>query len=222
MKETMEEIKKVWGKELVIANCDEYCGKLLYLDKGAKSSYHYHKQKQETFYCIDGQAALTIEGKDYMLNPFSRPKTIRPGQKHSFMGIANSVIIEISTHHDDSDVVRLTQSEASEFCPKLDECPKIRMVLDKDMLDFQYSESIREICAKCSEGEVFRMVKCPKCGAAMLRAELYDPEGTAPLYGGIRSEKSWWVCINPECEDGKRNRQGVISKGRHQGNIEGS
>ena len=47
---------------------------------------------------------------------------------------------------------RLTQSEASEFCPKLDECPKIRMVLDKDLLDFQYSESIKEICAKCSEG----------------------------------------------------------------------
>ena len=47
-----KEVKKVWGKELWIVNCDKYCGKLLYLDKGATSSYHYHKEKQETFYVI--------------------------------------------------------------------------------------------------------------------------------------------------------------------------
>jgi len=29
-----------------------------------------------------------------------------------------------------------------EDCPKLDECYKIKMILDKDLLDFQYAESI--------------------------------------------------------------------------------
>ena len=36
-----------------------------------------------------------------------------------------------------------------EGCPKLNECYKIKMILDKDLLDFQYSEAIRAVCAKC-------------------------------------------------------------------------
>lgn len=112
-KETMREVKKVWGKEVIVVNNDKYCGKFLYLDKGAESSYHRHLKKQETFYAMEGQVALTIEGKDYMLNPYSRPKTIRPGQLHGFRGITDSLILEISTHHDDKDVVRLSESIAS-------------------------------------------------------------------------------------------------------------
>jgi len=111
VKQTLEEVKKAWGRELWIVNCSEYCGKLLYLDEGAESSIHYHKEKQETFYCLEGQVGLMIEGSDYMLNPFSRPKTVKPGQRHSFTGISDSVIIEISTHHNDADVFRLTESK---------------------------------------------------------------------------------------------------------------
>ncbi len=51
------------------------------------------------------------------------------------------------------------------------------------------------------------VVDCSKCGTAMLRAEMYDPEGTVPLYGDIRKGESWWVCINRECEDGRRNTE---------------
>jgi len=73
-----------------------------------------------------------------------------------------------------------------EDCAQLDTCQKIEMIRDKDMLDFQYAEAIRAVCAKCDQGKLIGVVNCPKCGAAMLRAEMYDPEGTAPLYGGIR------------------------------------
>ena len=38
-----------------------------------------------------------------------------------------------------------------EQCSKLDDCPKIKMILDKDLLDFQYAEAVRGVCAKCSE-----------------------------------------------------------------------
>lgn len=57
------------------------------------------------------------------------------------------------------------------------------------------------------------MNKCPKCGATMVRASSYDPDGLIPLYGGIKEFwgkdllKEWWVCISQECEDGKRNRR---------------
>lgn len=39
-----------------------------------------------------------------------------------------------------------------EDCPKLDECHKIKMVLDHDLLDPQYAESIRSVCGRCNEG----------------------------------------------------------------------
>ncbi len=38
-----------------------------------------------------------------------------------------------------------------EDCPKLDECPEVKMVLDKDLLGLQYVEAIRTVCASCSE-----------------------------------------------------------------------
>ena len=113
VKSSLIEVPKKWGKEYWVANCEEYCGKLLILNKGAESSYHYHKKKKETFYCLKGQVALTIEGKDYMLNPFSRPKTILPEMKHGFRGITKAIILEVSTHHEDFDVYRLTESKCS-------------------------------------------------------------------------------------------------------------
>jgi len=107
----MKEVKKVWGKEVWIANCPKYCGKLLYLDEGAVSSMHYHREKQETFFALSGQVGLHIEGRDYMLNPYSRPKTIYPTQRHQFIGLSDAVIIEVSTEHREDDVVRLSESQ---------------------------------------------------------------------------------------------------------------
>ena len=106
------EVKKVWGSEFWVVNCDKYCGKFLYLDKGATSSYHYHKEKQETFSILRGQIKLTIEGRDYMLYPFSESVTIMPNQKHKFFGITDAKILEVSTQHNDKDVYRLEESKS--------------------------------------------------------------------------------------------------------------
>jgi len=111
-KETMKQVPKVWGSELWLVNEPEYCGKLLFLDKGATCSYHRHPVKKETFYALVGQVALTVDGRNYMLNPFSRPKTIQPGQLHQFHGITDAVIMEVSTHHEDTDVERISESVA--------------------------------------------------------------------------------------------------------------
>jgi len=109
--EWFKTVEKVWGEEVWLVNCDKYCSKLLVLNEGAECSYHYHPEKQETFYAIEGYVLLTVEGKDYKLAPFLRPKTIYPNEKHKFKGITNAVILETSTHHDEEDVVRLTESK---------------------------------------------------------------------------------------------------------------
>ena len=47
---------KGWGKELIFATTDKYCGKLMFFDKkGAKFSMHFHKDKDETWYVDKGE-----------------------------------------------------------------------------------------------------------------------------------------------------------------------
>ena len=58
-------VPKGWGFEKWIVNNEEYCGKLLYLVKGKKCSWHYHVLKDEVFYVQSGRILLFYsEGDD--------------------------------------------------------------------------------------------------------------------------------------------------------------
>lgn len=107
----MNEVKKVWGKEVWITNNELYCGKLLYIDKGAESSLHSHPKKQETFLCLQGRVHLNIDGAVYNMKRLSEPITIYPGQMHTFRGKTKAIILEVSTTHWDEDVERFTVSK---------------------------------------------------------------------------------------------------------------
>jgi hypothetical protein len=39
-------------------------------------------------------------------------------------------------------------------CKKLDDCEKIKIILSKDMLEYQYADGIRKTCAVCKQKEV--------------------------------------------------------------------
>ena len=103
-------VSKVWGQELWLVNTSLYCCKVLVIKKGAECSYHCHKVKTETFIGIKGAAKLTIDGEVYDLSPSARGKTIFPGEYHKFEALTSAEILEVSTHHDDSDSYRLTES----------------------------------------------------------------------------------------------------------------
>ena len=51
----MKFVKKGWGHELWIINKPEYCGKLLFFEKGKRCSWHHHKIKDEVFYLQSGK-----------------------------------------------------------------------------------------------------------------------------------------------------------------------
>ena len=102
----MKIVEKAWGREVWIVNCDKYCGKILELNGGFTSSYHYHKIKQETFYCLEGELILDLEGREILMLAGDEPVTIFPRQLHSFRSNSGARILEVSTKHDDSDVVR--------------------------------------------------------------------------------------------------------------------
>lgn len=104
---SIENIQKKWGYEEILVNGD-YCCKKLHIHQGAVTSYHSHPLKTETFIRQEGEVLVQLEGQWVRLR--KEPLTIEPGQFHLIIGLTNAVIMEVSTHHSDDDVVRKTKS----------------------------------------------------------------------------------------------------------------
>jgi mannose-6-phosphate isomerase-like protein (cupin superfamily) len=112
-------VPKLWGVEYWLVNTPKYCWKLLKINPGYVSSVHSHAKKNETFYGVMGTVRLDIH--DTMTETFA-PIIISPGYQfeirrgtmHSFRSVNTAWISEISTHHDDNDVIRLQPSRKLE------------------------------------------------------------------------------------------------------------
>lgn len=99
-------VKKVWGEEMVIANNEKYCGKILTINEGFRCSLHYHKNKHETFYVLQGNPLMEIKGKSIEATVGDIFEII-PNTLHRFSALDGEVkLIEFSTHHEDSDSYR--------------------------------------------------------------------------------------------------------------------
>ncbi|MHC5011829.1 MAG: cupin domain-containing protein [Planctomycetota bacterium] len=106
----IQRVPKVWGEEHWIVN-REYCGKKLVLKKGYRCSLHYHKVKDEVFYLISGRVLIEVGEEERVLEKGDH-QHIPPGTVHRFWGLEDSEIVEFSTHHDDADSYRLSESGA--------------------------------------------------------------------------------------------------------------
>jgi oxalate decarboxylase/phosphoglucose isomerase-like protein (cupin superfamily) len=107
---------KLWGSEEWVVNNALYCGKLLRIKKGASCSLHFHTTKHETFYCQSGLVRIMLEddGERMITRIVLEPGCsieVPPKCPHMFVGLEDSVLIEFSTHHEDSDSHRITQSQ---------------------------------------------------------------------------------------------------------------
>ena len=98
-------VEKPWGKEEWIVNKD-YCGKILTLKKTSQTSFHYHKQKDETFYVLSGKIVFSSGKEDFVLKPGDIIE-ISPGDVHRATALEDSKLIEFSTYHLDADSYRL-------------------------------------------------------------------------------------------------------------------
>lgn len=107
-------VEKAWGREVIFANNEMYCGKLLIYDKsGSIGSMHFHMLKHETFYVQKGMFRIwwidTKTAKMYNQilkegNTWTNP----PGFPHQIESLEdNSTIIEVSTTHYDDDSYRV-------------------------------------------------------------------------------------------------------------------
>jgi len=110
-----KKVLKRWGYELWIVNNEKenYCGKILCIKPACSTSMHFHSNKHETFYVLEGE--LEVETVD--TNSTEKSSIfLKEGDSfvidrlvpHSLK--ANGVevkFIEISTFHEDSDSYRV-------------------------------------------------------------------------------------------------------------------
>ena len=103
-------VEKPWGREIWLAQTDQYALKIIEFNQGARSSLQYHIKKHEHIYLDTGllkiewendqgqMEILTLKAGDLVEN--------KPGRKHRVTAMENSRIIEVSTPELD-DVVRI-------------------------------------------------------------------------------------------------------------------
>lgn len=107
----IERIEKPWGYELLWARTDRYVGKVLFIRKGHKLSFQYHRMKDETIYLQSGEMLLTVQAEGAVA-PITRAMKpgecchIPPGVRHRMEAVEDCRVFEVSTTELD-DVVRL-------------------------------------------------------------------------------------------------------------------
>jgi streptogramin lyase len=122
--QTLGKIDKGWGFELVFANNDKYCGKLLVFDRvGAKTSLVFHKEKAKSWFVNAGKFKITyidVTTGEMKQSELGEGQTADFGQlgPHQVEAlIANSIIFEVGTSDQVEDRFRLapgdTQKKAS-------------------------------------------------------------------------------------------------------------
>jgi mannose-6-phosphate isomerase-like protein (cupin superfamily) len=106
-------IQKSWGRELVYANDEKYCCKVLYIEPGKGTSLYFYLNKHETMLVVDGELLIEYvfdkQLKSVVLEP-AKAFVILPGLVHKlfFASDTESVtFVETSTISYDTDSIRI-------------------------------------------------------------------------------------------------------------------
>jgi hypothetical protein len=102
--QTLGQVKKGWGFELIFANNDKYCGKLLVFEQaGAKTSLVFHKEKAKSWFVNAGKfkvSYIDVSTGEMKQSEISEGQTADFGQlgPHQVEAlVANSIIFEVGT-----------------------------------------------------------------------------------------------------------------------------
>jgi mannose-6-phosphate isomerase-like protein (cupin superfamily) len=103
-------VHKPWGHELIWANTDRYCGKILHIRAGEALSLQYHRVKDETIMLLSGRMELVtfVDGEPPTTRELvaRQPVHLPPGMRHRMIAVEDTDVLEVSTPELD-DVVRL-------------------------------------------------------------------------------------------------------------------
>ena len=98
----IKRVEKPWGYELHwVPESAPYMGKVLHINAGARLSLQLHDEKQESWFLMNGQAAVIWENNqgeliETELQPAVGYSTC-VGQRHRLKGITDCDVLEVST-----------------------------------------------------------------------------------------------------------------------------
>ena len=72
-----------------------YCGKYLFLTDGQTCPRHSHRVKHETFFVVRGKLDVTLDDTSIVLCE-GQTLAIEPGRVHSFTGVGDTLMLELS------------------------------------------------------------------------------------------------------------------------------
>jgi len=110
-------VPKGWGYEKWIANCPEYCGKILFFAKNKKCSWHYHQLKDEVFYVQTGALEVyygtndSLEVANKIILVEGEKFHVPRGMRHQMYALKDTLMFEFSTQHFDSDSFRIERGD---------------------------------------------------------------------------------------------------------------
>ena len=104
-------VEKPWGHELIWAKAEDYAGKLLFVRAGHALSLQFHREKDESWYVLEGRAELELgEAGQAVLQTeivgAGAAFRFRPGTVHRVRALVDTTILEVSTPQLE-DIVRL-------------------------------------------------------------------------------------------------------------------
>jgi mannose-6-phosphate isomerase-like protein (cupin superfamily) len=113
-----ERVDKPWGHELIWAKTDGYAGKILFVRAGEALSLQFHKQKDESWYVLEGRAELELGDVG---DAVTKTEVVSAGSAfhfpagtvHRVRAVEDTRILEVSTPQLD-DVVRLEDAYGRE------------------------------------------------------------------------------------------------------------
>ncbi len=112
-------LDKGWGFELIFANNDKYCGKLLVFERaGAKTSLVFHKEKYKSWFINAGKFKVTYidvstgEVKEALLEEGKTADFGALGPHQIEALVAGSVIFEVGTADYVEDRFRLAPGDS--------------------------------------------------------------------------------------------------------------
>jgi mannose-6-phosphate isomerase-like protein (cupin superfamily) len=115
--EDLDVVLKNWGKEIILHNDSDYCGKILRFKDGAKFSMHFHLKKHEIFFVIKGEFLFKFIDTDDATHHEKRIGKgsvieINRGDPHQIIALTEGEILEISTQHFDDDSYRIEKGDS--------------------------------------------------------------------------------------------------------------
>jgi mannose-6-phosphate isomerase-like protein (cupin superfamily) len=106
-----QRVEKPWGHEVIWAKADGYAGKLLFVRAGQALSLQFHREKDESWYILEGRAEVELgeAGQAVLTAEVVGPGAafrFPPGTVHRVRAVEDTTILEVSTPQLD-DLVRL-------------------------------------------------------------------------------------------------------------------